>query len=124
MAALDKQTVYIAAGVLGVALVAAYLLKKTAAGMLTGNNALTQNAKDANGNPVTAYQNAGVLGTVGAATNAASGGVLASAGQWIGEKLFNATHSDPAAAPSTSATVPVAYQIPKDFGVIDPNAPW
>lgn len=123
MAALDKQTVYLAAGVLGVALVAAYFLKKGAAGLLSGNNPLTQNATNAAGQSVTAYQGAGPLGTLGAATNAASGGWLASAGQWIGGKVYDLTNSTPAPAPASSGQG-VAYQIPKDFGITDPNAGW
>lgn len=76
------------------------------AGLLTGNNAITQNQTDASGNPVTAYQGAGVLGTLGAATNSVSGGTLASFGDWIGGKvydLFNSS-STPAAAASSGQT--------------------
>lgn len=67
----------------------------TAAGALTGNNAITKNATNASGERVTAYEGAGILGTLGAATNAVSGGTLASLGEKIsswfepGEKSEN-----------------------------------
>ena len=83
-----------AAIVLGVAY---FLLRKTvedvakgAAGLVTGNNAITENATNAAGEEVTAYEGVGFgLGTLGAATNAVSGGLFASLGQWIGDKAFN-----------------------------------
>lgn len=86
-----------AVAVVGVGL---YLVSKvagTAGGILSGNNAVTENATDASGNPVTAYQGAGVVGTLGAATNAASGGILASFGGWLGRTAYDLTHSDPLA---------------------------
>lgn len=77
-----------AAIILGVAY---FLLRKTiketadaAAGLLTGKNAITENATDASGEKVTAYEGAGVAGTLGATANAVSGGVLASIGGWLG----------------------------------------
>lgn len=63
-----------------------------AAGIATGNNAVTQNATNAAGEKTTAYQGAGVLGTMGAATNAVLGGAPASLGEWIGGKVFEITH--------------------------------
>lgn len=60
-----------------------------AGGVLTGNNALTESAKTADGERTTAYEGAGVVGTIGAATNAVSGGVLASVGESIGATLFD-----------------------------------
>jgi hypothetical protein len=60
-----------------------------AGGVLTGNNTVTQSATNAAGDATTAYQGAGIVGTVGAATNAVSGGVLASMGEAIGGKLFD-----------------------------------
>lgn len=75
-----------------------YLLSKltgVAGGVLSGDNALTQNATDSNGNRVTAYQGAGVLGTAGAAANTVSGGYLATFGTWLGGKAYDLTHSDP-----------------------------
>ena len=77
-----------------------------AGGVLTGNNTLTQTATNAAGERVTAYEGAGVLGTLGAATNAASGGTLASFGEWLGGTVYELTHDDPikpAPAPSSSA---------------------
>lgn len=50
----------------------------TAGGVLSGNNALTQG---------TPYQGAGVAGTLGAAANTVSGGVLEQLGNWIGGLL-------------------------------------
>lgn len=79
-----------------------FLIRKTvgdvakgAAGVLTGDNAITKNATNASGERVTAYEGAGIFGTLGAATNAVSGGTLASLGEKIsswfepGEKSEN-----------------------------------
>lgn len=46
----------------------------TAGGVVSGNNALTKD---------TAYEGRGILGTLGAAVNAATGG----AGEWAGERI-------------------------------------
>ncbi len=46
----------------------------TAGGIVSGNNALTKD---------TAYEDKGILGTLGAAVNAATGG----AGEWAGERV-------------------------------------
>jgi hypothetical protein len=66
-------------------------------GVVSGNNALTQG---------TDYQGTGVLGTLGAATNSASGGLF----DWLGNKagsgiydLFNGS-TTPAAATVVDAT--------------------
>lgn len=61
----------------------------TAAGVLTGNNAITQNATNAAGEKTTSYEGAGVLGTLGASTNAILGGVPASIGEWIGGAIYD-----------------------------------
>jgi len=78
---LAKNALPIGLAVAAVLIVVAVIAKKavgaavdTAAGLATGNNALTRG---------TAYEGAGVLGTLGAATNAASGGVLARVGERI-----------------------------------------
>jgi hypothetical protein len=69
---------------------------------------LTETATNAAGQPVTAYRDAGVIGTLGAAANAASGGTLASLGEWIGSAaydLFNpGTDTTPAPAAPTLTT--------------------
>ena len=51
--------------------------------MLTGDNSLTEG---------TPYAGAGVLGTVGAATNAVLGGVPQKIGEALGGWLFDLTH--------------------------------
>ena len=85
----------------------------TAGGIWTGDNAVTRAATNAAGERVTAYEGAGVLGTVGAATNAASGGVLASIGQWLGGKVYDWTNPDPLdAAGGRSVPVPAASAQP------------
>ena len=58
----------------------------TATGVLTGNNIITQSAR------TTAYQGAGVVGTVAAATDNVSGGFFSSVGNWIGSKTYDLTH--------------------------------
>lgn len=86
-----KTDLYLVAGA-GVALVAAaWIMTRgvkaaadTVQGIATGENDLTATATNAAGESVPAYYGAGVVGTVGAAANAASGGYLASAGEWIG----------------------------------------
>lgn len=62
----------------------------------------------ANVNKGTPYAGAGPVGTLGNLTNQASGGTLASLGEWIGGGLYSITHSsyDPNAAPSDRATPP------------------
>lgn len=94
----------------GVVLVLGYLVvkevAKAGAGLVSGNNAITRNQTNAAGEKVTAYEGAGVLGTVGAATNSASGGVLASVGEWIGGKVADWTLPDPMATPAPAAKAP------------------
>lgn len=103
--ALESQPLLIGGAVLGVVLLwmagraakataeavstAASATVDTAAGVLTGNNAITQNATNAAGDKTTAYEGAGVFGTLGAATNAMLGGAPASLGEWLGDKLFD-----------------------------------
>ena len=64
----------------------------TAAGLVTGNNYLTEHATNSDGTPQTAYQGVPVLGTLGAAANAASGGYLSDFGGWLGRKTYDLTH--------------------------------
>lgn len=73
-----------------------YLGRKTvkdvaaaAGGIVSGNNAITQNQTNAAGEKVTAYEGRGVVGTLGAAVNSVSGGTLASLGEKIGGGLFS-----------------------------------
>ncbi|SRR5881394_878615 len=67
---------------------------ETIAGIATGNNAITENATNSQGVPVSAYEGAGILGTAGATVNAALGGVPASIGESIGGWVFDLLHSD------------------------------
>lgn len=76
--------------VVGLAVVAYLLLRKFAGdvgGIFSGNNSVTKNATNASGATVTAYEGKGFIGTLGAATNTATGGALASLGEWIGQNL-------------------------------------
>lgn len=61
----------------------------TGAGILTGNNVITQNQKNASGETVDAYQGYGILGTLGAATNSVLGGIPASIGETLGGWTFD-----------------------------------
>ena len=97
--------------IVGGAAVVAYVIYRAvpkvaevAGGIVSGNNTLTRGARDADGRPTTAYQGAGVVGTVGAAANAASGGYLATLGSWLGGKTYDLFNTDPlaTAAPSSS----------------------
>lgn len=55
----------------------------TITGLATGNNAITQSAR------TTAYQGAGVLGTLGATFDHLSGGNLSQFGEWLGGKTYD-----------------------------------
>ena len=105
---------YIALGV--VALLVVYFVTKQAAkaagavasaagGVLTGNNALTAG---------TPYQGAGVAGTLGAAANDVSGGVLQNVGDYIGNKLADWFQSAPTAATPADSTGASAQAINRD----------
>lgn len=63
---------------------------------------LVETATNAAGQPVTAYAEAGVLGTLGAAANAASAGTLASLGQWIGSTAYDLFNPSATAAPAST----------------------
>lgn len=93
--------------------VGVYMLARELPGMVSGNNAITRSATNAAGQPVSAYEGAGVLGTLGAATNAASGGLLASAGQWLGGLAFDLNEAFRGGAPGqrTESVQPVAGAI-------------
>jgi hypothetical protein len=92
---------------------------KIAGGLVTGDNALTRNAKDASGAPVTAYQGAGVVGTLGAAANAASGGYLASFGEWLGSKAYDLFHPAPAKDASAGVLIGNGQPTTGDFARLD-----
>lgn len=80
----------------GLALLAVWYVVSRApaavSGALSGNNALTENATNADGTPQTAYVGAGPLGTAGAAANAASGGWFSTVGDWLGSKAYDISH--------------------------------
>lgn len=63
------------------------------------------NATNADGTPQTGYVGAGVVGVVGAATNAASGGLLSSLGDSIGSGLYSLFGSDPNADANAAQAV-------------------
>lgn len=90
LSALSQNTLVVG-GVVAVALL--YLfggkVAKEAVGLVTGDNFITRNQANAAGETVTAYQNAGIAGTLGAAFNSASGGTLASAGESLGGWIFD-----------------------------------
>jgi hypothetical protein len=87
----EGQWVVLGLVVVGVAYYVLPKLFNFGAGLVSGNNALTQNQTDASGNQVTAYQGAGAAGTLGAAANSASGGLLASIGEWLGGAVADVT---------------------------------
>ena len=71
---------YVGKHVIAGATQAAGAAASAAGGVLSGNNSLTQG---------TPYQGAGILGTLGAATNTVSGGALQSAGESLGDWLYD-----------------------------------
>ncbi|MGH9483750.1 MAG: hypothetical protein ACRD1F_01730 [Terriglobales bacterium] len=84
---------------------AAGAVASSAGGLLSGNNALTQG---------TDYQGAGVAGTLGAATNAVSGGVLSNIGDAIGNKLADWFQSSPTVATPAEDTGAGAQAVNRD----------
>lgn len=84
---------YAVLGVLGLA--AAYLIWKTigkeAAGAVFGSSTL-QRSSNADGSEQTAYDGHGLIGTLGAGVNNATGGYLSEFGEWIGGKVYDVTH--------------------------------
>ena len=94
---LNATAIIALAGVATLGLVGVWLFKGPGAGLLSGDNALTRSATNADGERVTAYEGAGPLGTLGAAANAASGGYLSSFGQWLGGKAADLFQPDPMA---------------------------
>lgn len=97
LAYLDKQNpLMLAAGAALVLGVIYYLGRKTitdtvgaAAGLVSGNNAITRNQTNLDGERVTAYEGKGVLGTLGAINNSVSGGTFATLGEKIGGWAFD-----------------------------------
>lgn len=86
---------FIGKSILSAGVNAAGAAASAAGGLVTGNNALT------NG---TEYQGTGVLGTLGAATNDASGGFFSWLGDKIGGGLADLTQPEaPTAATSVNA---------------------
>ena len=92
----------VALTVIGLGAFAVWKLGGIGKGLLTGDNALTNSAKDADGNKVTAYQGVPVVGTLGAAANAASGGYLASLGGWLGRSTYDLFNPEPLDVPQAS----------------------
>lgn len=88
MAALsDKQFIYLGGAVIGGLILLTWAGRKAVVaasdatvGAITGNNAITEG---------TPYQGAGILGTLGAVTNEASGGTLQKVGEYLGGKMFD-----------------------------------
>jgi hypothetical protein len=87
-----SQPIQFALGVAIVGVVGYFLVKRaagvaaeTAVGVIAGENALTEG---------TAYHGAGVLGTLGAVANKASGGSLQSIGESLGGWIYDLTHAD------------------------------
>jgi hypothetical protein len=60
-----------------------------AGGLLSGNNPITEAAR------TDAYQDAGIIGTLGAATDIMSGGTLSTAGESLGGWFYDLTHPAP-----------------------------
>jgi hypothetical protein len=66
----------------------------TAGGVVSGDNAVTRNQTNAAGEATDAYVGRGILGTLGAAANSASGGTLATLGERVGGWLADLTEVD------------------------------
>ena len=119
-----KEGQWAVLGIVGV-LVVYYIARKVLpqiGGLVSGNNAITQNQTDASGQPVTAYQGAGVLGTLGATANSASGGVFASIGEWIGGRLADLTLPDGSSTQATNRDQVVTQNFLPDVSGVLPGA--
>lgn len=88
----DKQFFIVGGTLLGGLILLTWAGKKavdaavdTGKGIATGNNALTKG---------TSYEGAGIVGTLGAAANEASGGFLEKLGSSIGGTLYDWIHPD------------------------------
>lgn len=106
MSAIKTESMLLIGGVAVLGLIAWNVLPKLAkgaGGLVSGNNALTQNQHNIDGSQQTAYVGAGIPGTLGAAANTASGGLFSSIGDWLGGGLYDMTHSDPLAGPINPA---------------------
>jgi len=108
-----SPTVMLYGGLAVVALVALYFARKTVTGIVTGDNALTRNATNAAGEPVTAYQGVPVVGTLGAGTNYLLGGYPASIGQSLGGWWFDVF------GPTYHVNAPVADDSADRFTIVD-----
>ncbi len=91
-----QSPVNLAIGVVLVLGVVYYLGRKTiedtaklGAGLATGNNVITQNQHNLAGDKTTAYEDKGILGTLGGAANSLSGGIFASVGETLGGWTFD-----------------------------------
>lgn len=78
----------------------------TASGLATGDNALVHNATNADGQRVDAYEGWGAAGTLGAATNAASGGWFSTFGEYLGGFFYRGLHPETETAPTARVPVP------------------
>jgi hypothetical protein len=90
---LTKNPLLFAGGIALLAYVAYSLARKTvvdtaktAGGIVSGNNLITQSAR------TDAYTGTGVVGTAGAITDIATGGVLSRTGEVIGSTLYSWFH--------------------------------
>lgn len=83
---------------------------------------IKDHATDSNGRPVTAYKDAGPLGTLAAAANAASGGYLATFGDWLGGAVYDVMH--PAPDPAATPLPTVASSTERDAASAAATAAW
>lgn len=87
---------------------------ESAGGVISGHNTIVESAR------TDAYAGAGVLGTVGAATDIASGGLFSQVGEWLGGKLADAQDyfdgdPNPSASIQSSTGNPFAYGTSKQY---------
>jgi hypothetical protein len=60
-----------------------------------------------NVNEGTPYEGSGIIGTLGHATDAATGNALSDFGSWLGGKAYDLTHPSPATPPFVSRAIAV-----------------
>lgn len=85
---LNSRAVMIVAGVLAAGAVLYFFGRQVTRAASSAVKAVS------NVNQGTPYEGTGVLGTLGHATDAASGGLLSQFGGWLGRKVFDLTHEE------------------------------
>lgn len=109
LSAVTKNPIGLAVGVSLVLGLVYFLGRKTITDVAQGLGDLASGNNDmTKGTP---YEGAGVIGTIGAATNIASGGVFEKIGGWLGGSIYDLTHWNDPNTPSLNGGQTAANDI-------------